>query len=77
MTIGIYIICRMLNLNIEFKSPKSWRTLLKRHALFILQGFVLAGMQFFMPLGIVHTIAACGPIFTLIMQRIIHKDKSS
>jgi drug/metabolite transporter (DMT)-like permease len=77
MTIGTYIICRIMNLNIEFRSAKSWRTLLKRHAAFILQGFVLAGMQFVMPLGIVHTIASAGPIVTMIMQRIIRKDHSS
>ena len=74
MTIGSYYLCRMLNLNIEYKSYKSWRILIKRHTSFIVQGFVLAGVQFFMPLGIVQTLGSCGPIFTLILQRILRKD---
>lgn len=64
----------MMNLNIEFKSPKSWRILLQRHGAFILQGFTLAGMQFVLPLGVVHTLASGGPIMTLILQRFLRKD---
>jgi hypothetical protein len=63
-----------MNLNIEFKSPKSWYTLLKRHFSFIVQGLVIAGVQFVLPLGITHTIASAGPIVTLVMQRMIYKD---
>lgn len=70
----MYYICRMMNLNIQYKSPKSWRVLLERHTSFILQGFVLAGVQFVMPLGIVHTLASGGPIITLILQRILRKN---
>ena len=65
----------MLNLNIEYKSPKSWSLLIKRHAAFIIQGFVMAGVQFFMPLGIVHTLGSCGPIFILVLQRMLRKDE--
>lgn len=74
MVIGTYCLCRMLNLNIEYKSPKCWNVLLKRHAAFIIQGLVWAGVQFYMPLGIVQTIGSCGPIFTLILQRLLRKN---
>ena len=67
MTIGIYIICRVLNINIEYKSPQNWIVLLKRHLAIVVQGFVLAGVQFILPLGIVHTISSAGPLFTLVL----------
>ena len=34
----------------------------------------MAGVQFVMPLGIVHTLASGGPIITLILQRILRKN---
>ena len=76
MVIGAFILCRLMGLNIEFKSPQSWNTLLKRHISFILQGLTVAGVQFFLPLGITHTICAIGPIVTLVMQRIIRKSEA-
>jgi hypothetical protein len=65
-----------MGLNIEFKSPKSWNTLAKRHLSFILQGLTIAGVQFYLPLGVAHTVCAAGPIFTLVMQRIIRKAQA-
>jgi hypothetical protein len=47
-------------------------TLLKRHFAIVFQGFVLAGVQFILPLGIVHTISAAGPIFTLVLERFLY-----
>jgi hypothetical protein len=67
MVIGSYTICRSLNLNIQYQSPQCWRTLIKRHFTITLQGFIIATVQFILPLGIVHTISSAGPIFTLVM----------
>jgi hypothetical protein len=36
----------------------------------------MAGVQFYLPLGVAHTICAAGPIFTLVMQRLIRKSEA-
>ena len=77
MVVGAYVFCRLMGLNIRFKSPQSWRKLLKRHASFVLQGLVVAGVQFILPLGITHTICSAGPIVVLVMQRVLRRSSSS
>ena len=73
MVIVMYIICKKMGLNIQYKSPKSWRVLLKRHFGFVLQGFILAGIQFYIPLGVMHTLASTGPLIILALQAYVFK----
>jgi hypothetical protein len=73
---GIYLICRLLSLNIQFKSPKTWRVLLKRHFAFLVQNLYLAGVQFVLPLSILHTISTAGPIIILFLQHFLYRNVS-
>lgn len=66
-----------MGLDITYKNPKTWRTLIKRHLAFILQGLVIAGVQFILPLGVAHTIASAGPILVLLMQKFFFKNSQS
>jgi hypothetical protein len=63
-----------MGLNIEYRSPKTWKALLIRHATFIFHGIVLAKVQFILPLGIAHTLGTLSPLFILILQKFLfHK----
>lgn len=75
MVVGVYAICRKMGLDIQYRSPKSWRVLLIRHFCFVIQGFTLASVQFVLPLGITHTIASTGPILTLVLQTLFFKKE--
>jgi drug/metabolite transporter (DMT)-like permease len=46
-----------------------------RNILFVLQAFLTAGLQFYLPLGILHTLAVAGPIFVYVWQYIIERKK--
>lgn len=48
---------------------------MKRNFIFWLQGFVMPAIQFYLPLGIIHTIGATGSIFVCIFQYIFEKKK--
>lgn len=48
---------------------------MKRHASFVFVSLIFAGVQFFMPLGVVHTLGSCSPIFTLVLQRLLRKNE--
>ena len=45
----------------------------KRNIIFILQGFAMPAIQFYLPLSIVHTLASTGSIFVCMFQFIFEK----
>jgi|688.fasta_scaffold350651_1 hypothetical protein len=46
---------------------------MERNCIFLLQGFVMAVLQFYIPLSILHTLGVSAPIFVNIWQYIFER----
>ena len=74
-TIITYTLSHYLNLNISFRSNKEFRILSLRSTIFTLHSFVLCWSQSYLPLYIVHTISAIGPIFVCLLNFLLRGKK--
>lgn len=70
-----YVICRKMDYQIAFRSSYEFKVLFIRSSIFVIHSFVLGWSQFYLPLYIVHTISAFGPIFVCILNYLIY-DKA-
>ena len=68
ITIVSYGVCYYKKLNIDLHSDM--KLVLIRNFSFLAQGFASAWVQFYLPLGVTHTISATGPIYVAIFQYI-------
>lgn len=48
----------------------SVKVVMERNGIFLIQGFIMAAIQFYLPLGIIHTLGNTGSIFVTIIQYI-------
>lgn len=68
-----YCICRYKNIEIDIYTDV--RLLGIRNIAFLVQSFVYALVQFYLPLGVLHTIATTGPLYVSVFQYIFDKKK--
>lgn len=59
--IASYFLCRYEGVSLDYKNvPKE---MLIRNLVFLGQAYVMAAVQFYLPLGVIHTLGASGFIF--------------
>jgi len=68
-----YTICKIMKYDIQFRSSYEFQVLGIRSFIFTVHSFVLCWSQVYLPLYIVHTISAFGPIFVCLLNLIIYK----
>lgn len=68
-----YCICRYKNIEIDIYTDV--RLLGIRNIAFLVQSFVYALVQFYLPLGVLYTIATTGPLYVSVFQYIFEKKK--
>lgn len=67
-----YSICKYMNLQLQFRSALEFSVLFIRSFIFTVHSFVLCWSQVYLPLYIVHTISAFGPIFVCMLNYFIY-----
>lgn len=63
----------LLQSNYKIVSPESMLNLIKRNGLLVTFGFVFAQCFFYLPINLVHTIYASGPLLVLLIDYILFK----
>jgi drug/metabolite transporter (DMT)-like permease len=63
-----FILARVYDIGLEFKSPFNFKYLCIRSLFIFAHGIGFSGVQFYLPLPIVHTINSSGPLFIFIMD---------
>lgn len=66
MMVVSFGICKWTGVELDLRV--SVKTVMERNGIFLMQGFIMAAIQFYLPLGIIHTLGATGPIFVSIIQ---------
>lgn len=67
-----YTICKYMNFQLQFRSALQFSVLFIRSFIFTVHSFVLCWSQVYLPLYIVHTISAFGPIFVCMLNYFIY-----
>lgn len=53
----------------------SWREINIRNFIFLVQGFIMSAVQFYLPLNVIHTFASIGPALVCIYQYFLDGKK--
>ncbi len=72
-----YFICRYNGKDVCFQNAESFKYICQRSAIFIVHGWVVAGVQFYIPLPLVHTILSSGCIMVFVAGMILDGHKAS
>lgn len=67
-----YSICKLKGFQLQFRSSLEFTVLFIRSFIFTVHSFVLCWSQVYLPLYIVHTISAFGPIFVCMLNYFIY-----
>ena len=67
-----YVICKIKGLEMQFRSSLEFSVLFIRSTIFTIHSFVLCWSQLYLPLYVVHTISAFGPIFVCLFAYLIY-----
>jgi hypothetical protein len=54
--------------SITFKDSKDFKLLLVRSSILIVHGITMAGVQFYLPISITHTLGCTGALFVFAIQ---------
>ena len=71
--LGGYLICQQRGDQMDYR--KGFWTLTLRNSLMVINSITIATLQFYVPLPIIHTVGALGPVFVVILEYFLESKK--